>query len=580
VADILFTLGAPMTHINWLHLSDWHHKSQEYDRQLIADELIADIKIRGKIDPQLEHIDFIVFSGDISFSGEKEQFELANRHIIEPIRKIIGTTVPLYCVPGNHDIQRSEFAGIPAEWAKILAGGTEKNSEIETLLQDPDKLQFLNRPLGNFYDFAKKQGCNFDPKKFYFVDTIEKDGYKIGVACLNTAWLSGRFTVEPRPSTNPMFWDRGLLRTTEAQIDEALKTVAGAHIAIAVMHHPLHWLEEVEQAKAEQMIANDCHVVLHGHEHRPNMSRLSNAFGETVTIPAGACYNRRTSSDPRYSNAYNFCSVHLDTSAGTIFHRVWSEENRKWRRDERFWENGQSTFFIQKKQASEQQKIARKSLNHLSKKYLEYVYKRPVMMQDIVMMHKAETIDGELFIRAKFRFRIKLHPGDAERFPIKSLVNPRIVSHPNPNVRAAAHKLNRFIPNPSKLKWSDDKTQCEGYLDLAENDQNVEYEFEMLETTDGLYYFNLRKFTDEVRFTLIKDPLLEYEDLAFGGFPATKRGTDEMLNADIWETTELAMPNQGLLVQWYPRPATTAPKSDAAAKGEVSAPQTGENSPP
>jgi UDP-2,3-diacylglucosamine pyrophosphatase LpxH len=297
-------LGAWMSHINWLHLSDWHHKTPAYDRNVIAGKLIDDIKTRADWDPKLENIDLIAFTGDISFSGETEQFELAHQQLIEPIRNIFGTTVPIYCIPGNHDIQRSAFSNIPAEWAGILAGGTEKNSDVEQLLQDPAKLEILNGPLKNFYRYATKQGCKYDPRKLYFVETIEKGGRKIGIACLNTAWHSARFTIQPAGSTiNSMIWDRGLLRLTEAQISDALRQLSDADITIAMMHHPLHWLEETEQAKAEQIVGRHCHIVLHGHEHRPNMSRLSNAFGDTVTIPAGACYNRRIPTDPRYSNA-------------------------------------------------------------------------------------------------------------------------------------------------------------------------------------------------------------------------------------------------------------------------------------
>jgi UDP-2,3-diacylglucosamine pyrophosphatase LpxH len=516
-------LGAWMSHINWLHLSDWHHKTPAYDRNVIAGKLIDDIKTRADWDPKLENIDLIAFTGDISFSGETEQFELAHQQLIEPIRNIFGTTVPIYCIPGNHDIQRSAFSNIPAEWAGILAGGTEKNSDVEQLLQDPAKLEILNGPLKNFYRYATKQGCKYDPRKLYFVETIEKGGRKIGIACLNTAWHSARFTIQPAGSTiNSMIWDRGLLRLTEAQISDALRQLSDADITIAMMHHPLHWLEETEQAKAEQIVGRHCHIVLHGHEHRPNMSRLSNAFGDTVTIPAGACYNRRIPTDPRYSNAYNFCSLDLDSNVGTIFHRLWSEENNEWRADERFWAKGRSLFFIQKKQAFEQQKTARKALNQLSKNYLAYAYKRSAIRHDVVMKHEACTIDGQTFIKARVRIRVELHPGDREQYPIKSLVNPRIVSHPNPNVRAAAHKLITLVPNSGPLKWDDDDVRCEGYLDLGPKDQNIEYDFEMLETTDGLYYFALRRFTEHMKFTLIKDPRFVYEDLSFGGFPAKK----------------------------------------------------------
>jgi hypothetical protein len=349
---------------------------------------------------------------------------------------------------------------------------------------------------------------------------------------------------------------------TEAQITEALRLVSGADIAIAVMHHPLHWLEEVEQAKAEQMIGRDCHIVLHGHEHRPNMSRVSNAFGDTVTIPAGACYNRRIPSDPRYSNAYNFCSVDLESNVGTIFHRVWQEENDEWRPDERFWSKGRSLFFIQKKQPFEQQKIARRALNHLSKNYLQSIYKRSAISQEIVLKHEPFPIDGEPFVKAHVRITLTFHSGVAEFFKIESQVNQRIVSHPNPAVSSAAYKL--LNPEAGQPQWTPDSARGEGIFRLGQGEEVIRYEYEMLEMTDGVYLFNLRRFTDNVKFTLIKDPTLNYEDLAFGGFPAKQSIPDDMLNADIWVTTELAMPNQGVLVQWYPKPKTvkTDPPND------------------
>jgi predicted phosphodiesterase len=561
-----------MAYLNWLHLSDWHQRGKEFDRKVVAKKLINDIKARKKIDEQLEHIDFIIFSGDIAFSGEREQFELANEQLIKPIRDELGKDTPIYFVPGNHDIQRSLFKKIPGEMAQVLVG--ENNTQIEELLQDELTIEHLNRPLANFYDFAGKHGCKYVPRKLYLVKKFEKEGHKIGIACLNTAWLSARSNIHPRaPDKKDEFWDRGVLRTTEAQIRDALEELSGSNIAIMVMHHPLHWLEETDQANAERMIGSDCHIVLHGHEHRPNMNRLSNAFGDVVIIPAGASYYRRNPTDPRYTNAYNFCSVDLESNMGTIFHRLWSDVNDMWRADERFWAEGRSHFFIQKKQPDEQQRMARRALNQLSKNYLQHVYKRPAILQDIALRHKKLIIDGELFIQARVRIKIKLYKGEAEQFPIRSLVNPRIASHTNPKVRAAAHQLRKFVPNPSALKWEKGNIQCEGYLNLGPNDQDIEYEFDMLETTDGLYYFNLRRFTERVRFNLIKDPYFEYEDLAFGGFPSLAKVSDEMFRADTWETNEPAMPNQGLVVQWYPkRPAKVDPTAANSQANEKKSP--------
>jgi DNA repair exonuclease SbcCD nuclease subunit len=67
-----------MTGITWLHLSDWHEgrpAGAGCDRERVFQELIKDIKSRTSIDKRLETIDFIVFSGDVAFSGKQEQYE-------------------------------------------------------------------------------------------------------------------------------------------------------------------------------------------------------------------------------------------------------------------------------------------------------------------------------------------------------------------------------------------------------------------------------------------------------------------------------------------------------------------------
>jgi len=50
-----------MAGLCWLHLSDWHQKGPDFDRIVVRDKLIDDIRNRGKIDSRLEHVDFVVF---------------------------------------------------------------------------------------------------------------------------------------------------------------------------------------------------------------------------------------------------------------------------------------------------------------------------------------------------------------------------------------------------------------------------------------------------------------------------------------------------------------------------------------
>ena len=63
-----------------------------------------------------------------------------------------------------------------------------------------------------------------------------------------------------------------------------------------------------------------CDFILRGHQHEPTGIFDSwNPYGDSVVIPAGACYDRRIPADPRYANAYNFVHFGLGEWAGNLF---------------------------------------------------------------------------------------------------------------------------------------------------------------------------------------------------------------------------------------------------------------------
>lgn len=66
-----------MSDITWIHLSDWHQKGPDFDRQVVRDALIKDLRERTNIDPILKHVDFVVFSGDLAYNGESSEYETA-----------------------------------------------------------------------------------------------------------------------------------------------------------------------------------------------------------------------------------------------------------------------------------------------------------------------------------------------------------------------------------------------------------------------------------------------------------------------------------------------------------------------
>src|ERR1017187_938694 len=132
-----------MRGISWLHLSDWHQGGPDWDRSVVLEKLLDCIEHRAEIAAELAALDFIVFSGDLAFSGTKQQFETAWSELLEPLCSRANVPVKrLFIVPGNHDLERSRFDMLPA----ALAQGVKSRADILPWLVEPDRRQRLLDP--------------------------------------------------------------------------------------------------------------------------------------------------------------------------------------------------------------------------------------------------------------------------------------------------------------------------------------------------------------------------------------------------------------------------------------------------
>jgi predicted MPP superfamily phosphohydrolase len=196
--------------VSWLHLSDWHHQTISFDQRLMRDKLIEDIEKRTTIGDGLENIDFILFSGDISFSGAKSEFKEVKAELSDPVREAVGKNVPIFCVPGNHDIERSRIIDISPDLRNKIAqlSTTRAWQQFNDVVTLPGTASELNKPLSNYFDFLEALNCKSDRSKLYNVRTIKRGGIKIGLIGINTAWNSARFKLELMDSAN--FFTMGL----------------------------------------------------------------------------------------------------------------------------------------------------------------------------------------------------------------------------------------------------------------------------------------------------------------------------------------------------------------------------------
>jgi predicted MPP superfamily phosphohydrolase len=326
-----------MAGVTWLHLSDWHQSEQSFDRRVVRDALIKDLRERAeRMDRCLEQVDFVVFSGDLAFGGQKSEYAAAREHLLDPVLEAVGLEPDhMFIVPGNHDLSRDVVHRfLPSLLQKPLA-----NDDIvkEWLVGDRERASALS-PFAEYSSFVADYTGQPSPE--YASIQRFKGEKEVALLGLNSAWMCGRHKGESGEVDDACY-----LVVGEPQIYDALNQVADAAIRIAVIHHPFDWLAEFDREYIEDRLSRECHFVLHGHQHRPRVNVLRGTGGDCVVIPAGASYDRRIAGNPRYTNSYNW--VHLDfaTGTGTVYLRKWSDPRSEWIEDVDTYRDGR--FVIQ-----------------------------------------------------------------------------------------------------------------------------------------------------------------------------------------------------------------------------------------
>ena len=145
-----------MSKIAWLHLSDWYQKGKEFDRDVVRDALLKDIENRTAIAPELEKIDFIIFSGDVARNGKKEEYEAAAEQLFEPLLEKTGVPQDrLFIVPGNHDPDRGMFDRLPQE----IALPFRNCDSVNKWLANEEYREDVLKPFFAFEKFVSNAPC-------------------------------------------------------------------------------------------------------------------------------------------------------------------------------------------------------------------------------------------------------------------------------------------------------------------------------------------------------------------------------------------------------------------------------------
>ncbi len=232
----------------------------------------SDIHLKGEEDFQIDKIDklkaacvsslpsngevAIVISGDIAFSGKKQQY-LAAQEMLNTVTNYITeqkrSKVYVICAPGNHDCDFPENSSV-------------RNTLIEAVRTSNINAEYYNNVAAvqcEYRSFAATFGINVDailPRV-----EISCGDYRILFLLANTAWMS---TLQETPGKIIM----------PTQLFE--QVFPGDYNAVIyIFHHPLNWLDPDMKKSFVDHIRHNADMVLMGHEHvRDSYEKVGNAF--------------------------------------------------------------------------------------------------------------------------------------------------------------------------------------------------------------------------------------------------------------------------------------------------------------
>jgi hypothetical protein len=304
-----------MTMLRWLHFTDLHIGQKELKQgywSSIRDAIHADLRTtvarRGPID-------LVLFTGDLAFSGAKEQYEELDREYAR-IEEILAAAHPdaprpvLLAVPGNHDLALPEADDPVAE--QLL--GEKPNGREAVWSGKGKQIEAIRSWFAEYaawWDRRRPASAKVGLLPGDFVHTFEKEGLRVGFLGLNVASLhvsndvkEGQFWADPR-------------QILEACGGSALDWADAHHFAFLLTHHPPTWLAPDAKARLDEMIAPAGRFAAHlcGHLHDARVEAATLGRGATrETWQGAALFGRETLKDGKTDrrHGYTIGELHVD----------------------------------------------------------------------------------------------------------------------------------------------------------------------------------------------------------------------------------------------------------------------------
>lgn len=294
--------------IQWLHLSDFHVGKDHYGERELFKSLIKHIKEKPKFD-------LLFITGDIVNSGKESEYLSYCEAFLDPLLESIDKTFDIFIVPGNHDLDRSkeEFVTREAIYCKgerffdPNSEGLKKRKSVLSRFKSFTEYMSL-------YTCGQKKWLDTEEGAYFFKKEI--NGRKIGILCINTAWLSENDTDEQR------------LTPGVPLIKNGIENISDCEYKFVIGHHPIDWFKKEDREVLEVLFAKNNVIYLNGHKHEGNYGIQEKAGSYYLVLQSGATFQCREGE--KWKNGFMWGRLDFETNKVILEPRIWNKKYQEW----------------------------------------------------------------------------------------------------------------------------------------------------------------------------------------------------------------------------------------------------------
>lgn len=186
--------------LSFIHMSDIHFNKNSGDGYDMDNELrqavINDLKQNAK--KSIEHVDGVLVCGDIAYSGQKREYEIAKVFLSEVTEIYKLGLQDVFCVPGNHDVDQGlikESQIIESMQEFIVDVDKKKQNKLDDCIRkvqnDPYVEGILYKAISTYNDSVLEMASDFSVKNpIWQSEKKINDEYVLSIYGMNSVLTS------------------------------------------------------------------------------------------------------------------------------------------------------------------------------------------------------------------------------------------------------------------------------------------------------------------------------------------------------------------------------------------------------